>query len=197
MPSDSTSLTELQLLILRLVSEHDGRWTLYQLDRAISNGPNPFVGPFASQTNELESAGLIETRPNSIRPGMPFLCVSDAGRAVLGSLPAEPLKASSGEALVEMSENDYNGFLIALGEEFSTALQIDRELDICSQDAYEVWLRAFGQRPTPKALACLDSVGLERLRTEFQTYLEIAGLTVDRIEQAVARTLFRWPPELK
>src|SRR4051794_30866091 len=85
-------------------------------------------------------------------------------------------------------------FLAALGQEFCEALSppVPEDL-IVPQDAYDVWLRAFGQPPSPELLTRLSGWHLSHLRDECERYFECQSISVDHIRAAVARTLARWP----
>lgn len=85
-------------------------------------------------------------------------------------------------------------FLAALGEEFCDALSppVPEDL-IVPQDAYEVWLRAFGQPPNPELLTCLLGPQLAQLRDECEQYFECQSISLEHIRTAIARTLARWP----
>jgi hypothetical protein len=63
-----------------------------------------------------------------------------------------------------MNEQEYLDFLIAWGEEFAGAMWEDARIEASSQDAYEVFVEAFGEKPTPQALASLSEQQLEKLR---------------------------------
>jgi hypothetical protein len=91
-----------------------------------------------------------------------------------------------------MDEQSFADFLTALGEEFATALSPPVDL-IVPQDGYEVWLRAFGTRPTPAALAALTSPDVERLRAACASLFECPDVSIEQVTLAVRRTLARWP----
>jgi hypothetical protein len=93
-----------------------------------------------------------------------------------------------------MNEHDFNGFLIALGQEFCESLSaIAGSEDIVPQDANEVFLRTFGQNPSPQLLATLSESELEQWRAGWEMYFECRGISVDQMRRAVAQTLARWP----
>lgn len=75
--------SELENLILELVDKHDGEWSWYHLDRAISNGPTEYVGPFLDETKRLVSASLLEECANPVIPGMPMYRITGLGRSTL------------------------------------------------------------------------------------------------------------------
>jgi hypothetical protein len=87
-------------------------------------------------------------------------------------------------------------FLIAFGQEFSAALAppVPKGM-IVPQDAYEVWLKAFGADPSPEALAALTDAAVEQLRTACACYFECPALSQEQVRRAVSRTLARWPAE--
>jgi len=93
-----------------------------------------------------------------------------------------------------MPEDSSSDFLIALGQEFCEALSppVPEDL-IVPQDAYEVWIRAFGRPPSPGLLASLSDAQLSRLREECERYFECPSICVEHVRSAVARTLVRWP----
>jgi hypothetical protein len=80
-------------------------------------------------------------------------------------------------------------FLAALGQEFCETLSppIPEDL-IVPQDANEVWLRAFGQPPSPELLTSLSGPQLSRLRDECERYFECPAVSVQHVRSAVART---------
>jgi hypothetical protein len=85
-------------------------------------------------------------------------------------------------------------FLAALGEEFCWALSPPVPGDlIVPQDGYEVWLQAFGDHPTPAALAALTDSGEEQLCAAAVAYFECPELSTAQLRLAVSRTLARWP----
>lgn len=93
-----------------------------------------------------------------------------------------------------MTEQDFCDFLSALGDEFCTSLaNVPGVADIVPHDAYEVFQRAFCQKPDPQFLASLSELQLEQWRTAFEAYFECRGISTDQIRNAVQRTLVRWP----
>jgi hypothetical protein len=88
---------------------------------------------------------------------------------------------------------DLTDFLAALGQEFCEALSppVPEDL-IVPQDAYEVWLRAFGQPPSPESLASLSGPQLSRLRDECERYFECPSLAAAQVRTAIDRALARW-----
>jgi hypothetical protein len=92
-----------------------------------------------------------------------------------------------------VTEQPSGDFLIALGQEFCEALSppVPEDL-IVPQDAYEVWLRVFGQTPSPALLASLSDAGLSRLRDECQRYFECPSISGQQVRSFVAHTLVRW-----
>ncbi len=91
-----------------------------------------------------------------------------------------------------MRDQPSGDFLIALGQEFCEALSppVPGGL-IMPQDAYEVWLRAFGQPPSPGRLASLTETQLSRLREECGRYFECPSISAQAVQLAVTRTLLR------
>ena len=59
----------------------------------------------------------------------------------------------------------------------------------------EVWRRAFGDEPSPEALAALDEAGIEHLRVTSASYFECQELSEANVRVAVSRTLARWHVE--
>lgn len=93
-----------------------------------------------------------------------------------------------------MTDHAPHDFLIALGQEFCWALSPPvAEGLIVPQDAYEVWLRAFGQPPSPEQLARLSGAQQSHLRDECARYFECPAISVEHVRTAVVRTLARWP----
>jgi len=85
-------------------------------------------------------------------------------------------------------------FLAALGQEFCGALSPPVPADLITpQDAYDVWLSALGQAPSPEALADVSGPQLSRLRDECERYFECPTVTTEQVRLAVDRTLLRWP----
>jgi hypothetical protein len=93
-----------------------------------------------------------------------------------------------------MTKQELLDFLGALGEEFCEAISPPvGDAMICPQDGYEVWLRAFGEPPSPTGLAQLSNSQLTHLRAECERYFECPGIRTEHVQQAVRRTLARWP----
>jgi len=93
-----------------------------------------------------------------------------------------------------MTDESFADFLAALGQEFCEALSPPIPWGrIVPQDAYEVWLRAFRQRPSPGRLAQLTDAQRSHLRDECERYFECPDISAEHIRTAVARTLARWP----
>ena len=85
-------------------------------------------------------------------------------------------------------------FLAALGQEFCHALSPPvPEALIVPQDAYEVWLRAFGDAPSPERLAHLSGPQLSHLRDECERYFECQFISTKHVQTAIACVLARWP----
>jgi hypothetical protein len=95
-----------------------------------------------------------------------------------------------------MPEDLSGDFFIALGQEFCEALSppVPEDL-IVPQDAYEVWIRAFGRPPSPGLLVDLSDDQLSRLREECERYFECPSISVGHLRSAVTRTLVRWPAD--
>ncbi len=74
---------DVKLDILRLVARHDGEWFWYHIDRALSGARIGCVGPFTAEIGDLESAGLIETRPNFALGDQGRYWRTEAGRAAV------------------------------------------------------------------------------------------------------------------
>jgi hypothetical protein len=93
-----------------------------------------------------------------------------------------------------MDEATELDFLTALGEEICWALSppVSEDL-IVPHDGYEVWLRAFGTKPNPDALAALTEAGVEQLRASCAAYFECPAVSAAQVRLAVSRTLARWP----
>jgi hypothetical protein len=92
-----------------------------------------------------------------------------------------------------MNEQARLDFLTAFGEEFCEALAPWVGWDnIASQDAFEVFLRVFGQEPTFSILSSLSDGQLEELRVGSEQYFESRGIAIEQIRIAVARTLTRF-----
>jgi hypothetical protein len=93
-----------------------------------------------------------------------------------------------------MTEDPSNDFFIAFGQEFCEALSppVPENL-IVPQDAYEVWIRAFGRPPSPDLLASLSYSQLSLLRDECGRYFECPSISVQNVMSAISRTLVRWP----
>jgi hypothetical protein len=69
---------------LRLLAEHDGVWSWYQLDRAFDVSRLPPGYRLSQLLEDLESAGYLRSEPAD---GPPRLHVTDAGRAWLVAPP--------------------------------------------------------------------------------------------------------------
>jgi hypothetical protein len=74
---------DVKLDILRLVARHDGEWFWYQVDRTLSGTRPGCVGPFVAEIGELESAGLIEIRPNATLGDQGRYWLTEAVRAAV------------------------------------------------------------------------------------------------------------------
>ena len=48
---------DIKLNILRLIARHDGEWSWYQIDRALSCTRPGYVGPFRTEIQELQLRG--------------------------------------------------------------------------------------------------------------------------------------------
>ena len=93
-----------------------------------------------------------------------------------------------------MDSHDELSFLTAFGQELCGALSPPVLDDlIVPQDAFEVWIRAFGTRPTPEALASLTDTEVERLHAACVGNFECPDITESQVRLAHARTLWRWP----
>ena len=93
-----------------------------------------------------------------------------------------------------MDEQQFLDFLSAWGEELCTALSplIDWE-SITPQEAYEVFVRAFGQDPSPRLLASFTTAQMEQLRATCESYFGVNTISAYHVRDAIARTLLRWP----
>ena len=93
-----------------------------------------------------------------------------------------------------MGSHDELDFLTAFGEELCGALSPPVPFDlIVPQDAFEVWVRAFGTDPTPEALATLTDAEVERLHSACAKYFECLDITESQVRLTLTRTLWRWP----
>ena len=90
-----------------------------------------------------------------------------------------------------MDEQDWYDFLSAFGEEFCEALP--EAVECVPQDSFEIFKRVMQCDPTPELLAALSDTQFEQLRKGSEDYFEFQGITVEQIQNAVARTLGRWP----
>jgi len=95
-----------------------------------------------------------------------------------------------------MNPNDYDDFVSAVGEEFSTTLASVSD-DICGVDMYAVVTSVFPLRLSPELLANITSEQTENLRARFCGYFEVADhiVTTEQIGTAIFRMLRRWPPK--
>lgn len=92
-----------------------------------------------------------------------------------------------------MDEQGFADFLTALGEEFCAVLgPVIGWEKVVPQDAYELFLRAFGQDPSPRLLAALTASQIERLRAAWESYYE-TSISEQQVRDAIAGTLSRWP----
>jgi diguanylate cyclase (GGDEF)-like protein len=61
----SMTRDELKGLVLQAITLHNGQWSYYQLDRALSSNKYPdCIGPFFGELDQLVEEGQIELRPN-------------------------------------------------------------------------------------------------------------------------------------
>jgi DNA-binding HxlR family transcriptional regulator len=71
--------------LLRRIAAHDGEWTWYQLDRALSVRDLIPMEPLPKLLRELERRGLIRSGPGP-NPAQPTYFVTAAGRERLSEL---------------------------------------------------------------------------------------------------------------
>jgi hypothetical protein len=94
-----------------------------------------------------------------------------------------------------MIDKTHLDFLIAWGEEFAGAVAfVDGLEGVTQHDGYQVFVRAFKEEPTPRLLARLTNWHIEQLRMAAQEHLE-HQVPIDRVRDAVKRTLVRWPAD--
>jgi diguanylate cyclase (GGDEF)-like protein len=61
----SMTRDEIKGLVLQAITLHNGQWSYYQLDRALSSNEYPdCIGPFLGELDQLVEAGRIELKPN-------------------------------------------------------------------------------------------------------------------------------------
>jgi hypothetical protein len=82
--------------ILELIAAHDGRYSWYQLDRALSNAPAgternlPLLRGLTRVLRGLEDDGLISAGAGDV-PSQPVYTITAKGRQALGEVAAAPL----------------------------------------------------------------------------------------------------------
>jgi hypothetical protein len=74
---------DVKLDILRLVARHDGEWSCYHVDCALSGTLPGCVGPFMAEIRELASAGLIEIRPTFALGDQGRYWLTETGRSAV------------------------------------------------------------------------------------------------------------------
>ena len=77
-------MTDTEAEVLKLVSEHNGQWSWYQLDRALTQRVGGWEPAIVSRDlmpalRELEQAGLIATSAGH-NPGQPLYSITPAGQ---------------------------------------------------------------------------------------------------------------------
>ena len=94
-----------------------------------------------------------------------------------------------------MIDKSHLDFLTAWGEEFAGAIAfVDGLEGVTAHDGYEVFTRAFRQEPTPTLLARLTAREIDVLRAAAEAHLE-HRVPLERVKDAVTRTLVRWPAD--
>jgi hypothetical protein len=95
-----------------------------------------------------------------------------------------------------MEENDFLGFVSALGEELCGVLEPIVGFERTNpQDGYEVFRKAMKCEPSPKRLAALTDEELGKLRDACGRFKETDKVTVRHMREWVAGTLARWPAD--
>ena len=105
---------------------------------------------------------------------------------------ATPKDAESQSA---MNHQEYLDFLTVWGEQFASVMIEDAGAkDVTPQDAYEVFVEAFPEEPTPTRLAALSEQELEMLRAKCEKVLEHRPIPVASLRKAISLTLCAWSP---
>ncbi len=95
-----------------------------------------------------------------------------------------------------MEENDFLGFVSALGEELCAVLEPVVGFERTNpQDGYEIFRKAMKCEPSPKRLAALTDQELEKLRDACRSLKETDKVTLRQMREWVAGTLRRWPAD--
>jgi hypothetical protein len=95
-----------------------------------------------------------------------------------------------------MNEQDYMGFLLALGEAFCETLSpVVGDDTMVPQDGYEVFYQAFNQKPSPSRLAALTEADLAQLCSTCKDYFECSNVTTSHLRSMISQTLVRWPAD--
>jgi hypothetical protein len=94
-------------------------------------------------------------------------------------------------------EENMNGFLSAMGQEFARVLQsVAGGEGLCGADVYTVVTRTLpASQLSPELLAGITDDQAEELRAGFVRFLEVAdnAVTMEQIRMAIARISVRWP----
>jgi hypothetical protein len=93
-----------------------------------------------------------------------------------------------------MDENDQADFEQAMGEEFSEFVSppVSRE-DGSPHECCEAIWKVLGRKVTPSTLDSLQYAQMVALSESFGRYFETDAPSVERIKDAIAGTLARWP----
>ncbi len=82
----------------------------------------------------------------------------------------------------------------AMGETFGEAISPPVSFeDASAHECCEVIWACLGSKVTPKSLALLSEEQVVTLSREFGEYFECESPPVEKIKEAIARTLARWP----
>ena len=85
MPSNSplgrmtSDVAQIKQPVLAAIARNDGKWSWYQLDRALS-AQGLDVSRLMDALSELEAEGLVRALPVAERPGQPLYALTSEGK---------------------------------------------------------------------------------------------------------------------
>ena len=82
-------MTDTEAEVLKLVSEHNGQWSWYQLDRALSMRAPKGKGTLGEVLKKLEHRGFVLSRLGN-DSSQPVYCITRSGQRLLEELHNVP-----------------------------------------------------------------------------------------------------------
>lgn len=91
-------------------------------------------------------------------------------------------------------EQDFLGFLSALGEEYTTVMEGVIEDDLLDpHDGYEIFIPELGKSFGSSEFATLSDEQFDRIAKYAAKCMDSPGISPDHIREIVTRTIARWP----